>query len=267
MPDPAQQTGRRADMLQSRRPGVTMMASRRYAPPSSTMDSTMPTTCPATGHSPRSRPQWQRLALALAATLLSACGRGPAPGPEIHDTKYRAVSQDGAVLDPSVAPGSCVFDQFTGLTWEAKSDQPGLHDWQNTYSWWDPQEDHSGELDYRGEADGGSCRGSACDTAAFVAAVNAAGLCGHNDWRMPTRDELGSISDPRKTASPPTINTRFFPLTQAGEYWSVNDYQFQWNAAWVWSFQTGLDRVEWKRSPRYVRLVRGSPQHIVRVKD
>jgi len=205
--------------------------------------------------------------MAAAILLLPACGRDPVPGPEIHDTKYRAVSASGEVLDAAVAPGVCVLDQFSGLTWEVKSDTPGLHDWRNTYSWYDPQEAHDGELDYRGNPDAGVCLGSACDTSALVEAVNATGLCGYSDWRLPSRDELGSISDPRKSRSPPAINLRFFPFTQAGEYWSANDYQFQWDAAWVWSFQTGLDRVEWKRSPRYVRLVRGQPRKLDHVKD
>lgn len=205
--------------------------------------------------------------LAVAVLILPACGRNPAPGPEIHDTKYLAVNASGEVLDASIAPGTCVLDQFTGLTWEVKSDRPGLRDWRNTYSWYNPQEAHDGELDYRGTPNGGACSGSACDTAALVETVNAAGLCGYSDWRIPGRDELGSISDPRKSGSPPTINTRHFPFTKPDEYWSANDYQFQWNAAWVWSFQTGLDRVEWKHSPRYVRLVRGQPRQLNRIED
>ena len=198
---------------------------------------------------------------------MAGCGGDAAPGPEIHDTKYRAVSGDGRVLDAAIAPGACVLDQFTGLTWEVKSDLPGLHDSRNTYSWYNPQEAHGGELDYRGQPDGGDCSGSDCDTSAFVESVNAEALCGFTDWRMPSRDELGSISDPRKVGQPPTINSRYFPNTQAAEYWSGNDYQFQWDAAWVWSFQNGLDRVEWKRSPRPVRLVRGQSRQIVRVED
>ena len=209
-----------------------------------------------------------RALLPIACILaLSACGGDAAPGPEIHDTKYRAVSAGGKVLAASVAPGPCVLDEFTGLTWEVKSDLPGLHDSGNTYSWYEPNEEHGGELDYRGVPNGGRCSGSACDTSAFVDAVNATGLCGFTDWRMPSRDELGSISDPRRTQAPPTINSRYFPFTQPAEYWSGNDYQFQWNAAWVWSFHNGLDRVEWKASPRHVRLVRGEPKQLVRVKD
>jgi len=225
----------------------------------------MPQAC-----SDRKTSRVSRAALVLLAAgfpFLSACDREPAPGPEIHDTKYRAVSASGEVLDASVAPGACVLDQFTGLVWEVKSDQPGLRFHANTYSWYDPQESHEGELDYRGTADGGSCSGSSCDTASLVAAVNAAGLCGYSDWRMPSRDELGSISDPRKTKVPPSINIRYFPFTQPGEYWSGNDYQFQWDAAWVWSFYNGLDRVEWKRSPRYVRLVRGKARQLTRIED
>ena len=203
---------------------------------------------------------------AFVVLTLPACGSDSVPGAEIHDTKYRAVSDSGEVLDASVAPGACVLDQYTGLVWEVKSDLPGLHHRGNTYTWYNPAEAHR-ELDYRGTPNGGTCSGSACDTSAFVEAVNRTGMCGYSDWRMPTRDELGSISDPRKTGAPPTINTRFFPQTEPGEYWSANDYQFQWNAAWLWNFNTGLDRVEWKQSPRYARLVRGQAGRLARVKD
>jgi hypothetical protein len=59
----------------------------------------------------------------------------------------------------------------------------------------------------------------------------------------------------------------FFPFAQVDEYWSSNDYSFQWNAAWLWNFKYGHDRVEWKASPRFVRLVRGEPSALERVKD
>jgi hypothetical protein len=204
--------------------------------------------------------------LAVLITV-SACSGETGPGPDIHDSKYIAVDGNGEVVSELPAQWPCVLDQFTGLTWEVKTDMPGLHDWRNTYSWYDPDEAHDGELDYRGTPDAGQCQGSGCDTHAFVEAVNQAGLCGHHDWRAPLRDELATISDPRQTDNPPTTNMRYFPNMQSAEYWSSNDYSFQWNSAWVWSFQTGLDRVEWKATPRHVRLVRGEAQYLQRVKD
>ena len=67
--------------------------------------------------------------------------------------------------------------------------------------------------------------------------------------------------------TPPTVNTTYFPHMQADEYWSSNDYQFQWNAAWLWSFHYGHDRVEWKATPRFARLVRGEALQLERVKE
>ncbi len=208
-----------------------------------------------------------RIVLAFAAAgMLTACESKQGPGPEIHDSKYVAIDANGVQLERGVA-GPCVLDQFTGLIWQVKTDTPGLNYRDNTYSWFNPNEDASGELDYRGKPDGGVCSGSACDTWAVVLATNEAGYCGYRDWRLPTRDELGSISDPRKTLAPPTINTLYFPNTRSGDYWSSNDYQFQWNTAWLWSFENGLDRVEWKETPNYVRLVRGEADYLERIKD
>ena len=120
---------------------------------------------------------WIPLLLALAA-----CGDAERQEVSVHATKYR-----------TAASGACVEDTVTGLVWEAKSDTAGLHDWRNSYTWFNPNEANN-ELDYRGMPDGGDCRGSACDTWEFVRAVNVAGHCGYFDWRMPTRNELMSMA-------------------------------------------------------------------------
>jgi hypothetical protein len=202
-----------------------------------------------------------------ALLLLSACEKDDGPGPGIHDTKYLVINADGQPVEGLPGNNDCVQDQFIGLVWEVKSDAAGLRDWRNTYSWYSPDESFDGELDYRGTKNAGQCVGSGCDTTAYVEAVNQAGYCGHNDWRMPSRDELGSISDPRKPNNPPTANLNYFPHTQIDEYWSANDYQFQYNAAWRWSFEFGHDRVDWKKEPARVRLVRGESIQLQRVKD
>jgi hypothetical protein len=207
------------------------------------------------------------LLMVMMPLLLTACGGDSGPGPEIHDTKYLLIGPEGQPVEGPPGEDDCVQDQFIGLVWEVKSDSPGLRDWRNTYSWYDPDESSEGELDYRGTQNGGKCTGSGCDTAAFVVAVNKQGYCGHNDWRIPSRDELGSISDPRKPGNPPTANMEVFPYMLSEEYWSSNDYQFQYDAAWRWSFKFGHDRVEWKATPGRVRLVRGNADQLQRIKD
>ena len=193
----------------------------------------------------------------LISATVAACGRVPDPALQLHDTKY---SGAGAT------PHECVLDNQTGLYWEVKNAEPGLHDWHNTYTWFDPDGTND-ELDYRGTADGGACVGSACDTTHFVQAVNEAGHCGYSDWRVPSKNELFSVSDLRQHENPPTMNVEYFPFAQAGEYWSVNDYSFQHDAAWVWSFEFGHDRVDWKANPKFVRLVRGEPSELTSVKE
>jgi hypothetical protein len=199
-------------------------------------------------------------AIFLAAIFLCGCERAPSPIADLHDSKYSAVETAAG------APGHCTLDKVTGLMWEVKSDEPGLHDWRHSYSWFDPHALND-ELDYRGTASGGQCVASDCDTSDFVRSVNDRGYCGFHDWRLPSRDELQSISDLRKAETPPAINLEFFPFTQSDEYWSTNDYSFQHDAAWAWNFRFGHDRVDWKKSPKYLRLVRGEAQQLAPVKE
>lgn len=197
------------------------------------------------------------LSFFVLAAFLAACGQNADNVPSAHDTKYSAVSVDN---------DTCILDEQTGLMWQGKSDVAGLHHYQNTYTWHDPNEAHK-ELDYRGVENGGQCDGSLCDTWHYLQAVNSAGYCGYKDWRLPIKDELFSVSDLRRASNPPTMNTDFFVHAHAAEYWSGNDYSFQWDAAWAWNFEFGHDRVDWKKTPKFVRLVRGSASELPEVKE
>ena len=166
----------------------------------------------------------------------------------------------------TVGDNTCVFDDTTELLWQTKTRDTGLHHSSNTYSWFDPNE-ANGELDYRGLEDGGKCTGSKCDTWHYVKAVNREGLCGYVDWRVPEKNEFYSISDIRRLKMPPTTDTNFFPLTESAEYWTGNDYSFQYDAAWAWNFALGHDRVDWKKEAKFVRLVRGTPGELEKVKE
>jgi hypothetical protein len=196
-----------------------------------------------------------KLLVASSIALLSACGGNTSGISPLTDDRYESVSA-----------GACVLDTGTGLTWERKLDRPGLRNWQNTYTWYDPTATN-GEIDYRGTQNGGSCEDSDCDTWHFAQSVSESGLCGHADWRLPTRDELYSISDLSKSKSPPTSNQFAFPLMQAAEYWSKNDYSFEPRSAWTWNFQYGHDRVDWKKEAKYVLLVRGASTDLTPVKE
>jgi hypothetical protein len=196
--------------------------------------------------------------------LLLGCKQASEPASEQLADRLIALNTDGVALQEGI--GACVEDAHTGLTWEVKTDTPGLHDWRNTYSWFSPDEIVD-ELDYRGLANGGQCTDSDCDTWSFVDAVNAVGLCGSFDWRMPSRNELMSISDLSKADNPPTANLDFFPFTQATEYWTGFEYSTQYESAWTWNFHYGHDRVDWKKNAKFVRLVRGSAVNLDKVKD
>ena len=200
----------------------------------------------------------------LLLAMLCGCGGETEHADAIHDVKYRSLAAAGVVVENGA--GNCVEDTVTGLTWEKKTATAGLHYWQNRYSWYNPNENND-ELDYRGLENGGECTNSACDTWNFVRAVNEKGLCGFRDWRMPTRDELYSISDRRKVSTPPTGNLEFFPYMQADEYWTGFDYSMQYESAWAWNFVYGHDRVDWKKTPKYVRLVRGDAVALEEVKE
>ena len=198
--------------------------------------------------------------LLLVVLALGACNDRKVPEFENSSERYEIVATGTS------SNATCVSDNRTGLTWESKSAAVGLHDWRNTYSWYNPTQAHT-ELDYRGTEDGGSCSDSRCDSWDIVAAVNAEQYCGFDDWRIPSRDEMYSINVLARSKTPPTADPSFFPLTQSAEYWSVNDYSFQPDSAWVWSFEYGHDRVDWKKSAKFIRLVRGQATNLEEVKE
>jgi len=139
-----------------------------------------------------------------------ACPQAGFPGQDAESGRDLAFPSDGdgrngfvfTKLDASGAPlpdqtqggQSCVRDEVTGLWWEVKTDDGGLRDRHWDYTWFDSSGlDDGGD---RGTENRGSCFDrSHCDTEKFVAAVNAAGLCGHTDWRLPSREELFSLLD------------------------------------------------------------------------
>jgi len=136
---------------------------------------------------------------------------------------FTKISKTGAVLAINATHWSCVKDNVTGLIWEVKTDDNGLHDKDWTYSWYEPDNTKNGG--FAGYENYGSCGGtSACDTHAYVKAVNSAGWCGYRNWRVPSKAELNSIVDYGHYN--PTIEMTFFsipPIDWFGSYSSFNN--------------------------------------------
>ncbi|MBK9443627.1 MAG: DUF1566 domain-containing protein [Comamonadaceae bacterium] len=157
------------------------------------------------------------------------------------DASGNAIALTGSPAVPSATP-RCVKDNVTNLIWEVKT-ASGLQDSSYTYAW-------------GSNAGIASCGASVspCNTDAYIAALNAAGLCGEtaNDWRLPTRRELLGIVHNGMT-TPPAIDVNYFPATQNSGYWT-SDYETGWG--WYVYFNDGITNVGRKTNSNYVRLVR-----------
>jgi hypothetical protein len=101
-----------------------------------------------------------------------------------------------------------------------------------------------------------NCFNSArCDTHKFVADVNAQGLCGASDWRLPDPREIMSILDNSRYG--PSIDTAYFPRTQSSWFWYSSPYAGHSYYAWLVHFDNGYVYAYYKGYDGHVRLVRG----------
>ena len=192
-------------------------------------------------------------------------------------TGYTKISNSGAVLPHTATLGNgendwaCTKDNKTGLTWEVKTDDGGLLDKDWYYSWYQPSGDNGGSAgftDITYTTPNCSTKDN-CNTYAFTNAVNAKGLCGKKDWRMPTVDELMTLvkcSDGKydtdgsctyyESVSTPTINSTYFPNTVSGWYWSSSPDASNISFAWFVNFSNGYSYSYFKNYNSFVRLVR-----------
>lgn len=168
-------------------------------------------------------------------------------------------SEPGAAAALGGNPGdwACTRDNATGLTWEMKT--AGAADLRyggHTYTWYSL----NGTLNGGNPGDNsvtGTCGGTlaTCDSAAYVAAVNAAALCGYGDWRLPTPNELLSIVD--YSGASPVVDPAYFPNTAALFYWTQATAAANGAEGQVVSFWDGRSHAMAKSNGNRVRLVRG----------
>lgn len=169
----------------------------------------------------------------------------------------------GDALRDDAPEWACVHDVRSGLLWEVKADDASWRDSEQTYTWFRPIEadDSTNEgiesKDRSGLADGGSCLFIECDTASYLQKAREERVCSHSAWRLPSESELKTLDHPTRYS--PDIYTEYFPYTQAAEYWSASESDFDSDLAWSVDFANGIGYVSKKSLRKHVRLVMDYP--------
>jgi hypothetical protein len=114
----------------------------------------------------------------------------------INPPSYTKLGSSGQVLRDSATKWAMIRDNVTGLVWENKTDDGTIHDKDNRYTWYDPND----------ETNGGDP-----DTQDFIEALNEGNFGGYSDWRLPTVQELSWILHSDIPYPGPAINTTYFP--------------------------------------------------------
>ncbi len=130
------------------------------------------------------------------------------------------LDQNGAALPADASEWSCVLDRVSGLTWEVKTGDGGPHDYRLFYTAW-------GDF-----LDG--------DASLLVRSTNRERLCGHDDWRMPSRLELLGIAHFDRSSFGPYIDEAWFPHTGPSETWTASVDAGNEREAWTVGFGQGF---------------------------
>ena len=190
---------------------------------------------------------------------------------------YTKIANDGSTLAASAALGgnagdwACTKDNVTGLTWEVKTTS-GLRTNSYLYLWYSTDATRNGGKPGTFSSVGvpDTCSGSQgvivpsgnpCNTQNFANAVNAVGMCGKSDWRLPTQGEMLSLLHFGKTDHI-QVDDVYFPNTLNNSYtWTSSTNALDAGQIWIIDNFQGRARYTTKSAYTqfYVRLVRDGP--------
>jgi hypothetical protein len=187
---------------------------------------------------------------------LARTGQLPKIGSGDAGFDFTKLDENGAPLPVDAPLWACVRDNVTNLTWEIKANDPeDLRHKEFTYSWRNPDSSVNGGDP--GSINEGNCMGMSCDTHAYVQSINASGLCGTTDWRLPNAEELLSIFHFGVIGT--RIDTEYFSDMPSGtiSFWSSSALARITGEAWGVNFSTfGGTVARQKSNEGHVRLVR-----------
>lgn len=116
---------------------------------------------------------------------------------------YTKLDSSSNALPDEATEWAMVRDNVIGLIWEVKTDDGTIHDKDNTYTWYELQNE-------------------------FIDILNAQGFGGYADWRLPNPKELTTIADSNIPWPGPAISTAYFPNTVFDYYWSSTTHCFDY---------------------------------------
>jgi hypothetical protein len=154
---------------------------------------------------------------------------------------FTKLDSNGNPLAASATEWSCVKDNVTGLIWEVKTLDGGIHDANTTYRWGGKGADPFGTEFYS-------------DWDVLVDGSNNESLCGFKDWRVPRVKELEGLVNFDRTS--PAIDSNYFP-NSSSHFWSASAYAYYSDGAWNVVFGYGYSYNNDRYNGQQVRLVRG----------
>lgn len=208
--------------------------------------------------------------LVVVNTALNGCNPIPTATPSAPSLPTATATQTGpptrtATPSRTATPtprfrdngNGTITDTMTGLIWEKKSDDGGLHDYddmpESQYTW-----SRSGSTQRDGTV------------FAFVQTLNSSNFGGRRDWRLPTLEELQTIVStggitPGRPVVPPAFDNNCIPgctvtqcsCTRALNYWTNTVNPADNRQAWYVLFNTGQSGTALKTLAFFARAVSG----------